>query len=164
MYWYTQNFVLSSGLEVVRLLVAHCTLNPIEMAWAQVKGHIKGNAKHFNLTETKQLAWDEFAVVTPDCMKKLIRHVSEKVEDHYWSCDGLYLQCTQCFIIQFGEGDCDSDGGTLGEETCTSDDGSSKQEIPCGCDSVTDSFFNNGFSKSQTAFVKTTTFALDVYQ
>ena len=86
------------------------------MAWAQVKGHIKGNAKHFNLTETEQLAWDGFAVVTPDRWKKLIRHVREKVEDHYWSCDGLYQQCTQRFIIRFGEGDSDSDGGTSGEE------------------------------------------------
>ena len=38
--------------------MAHCTLNPIEMAWAQVKGHIKANAKHFNLAETEQLAWE----------------------------------------------------------------------------------------------------------
>ena len=105
------------------------------MAWAQVKGHIKGNAKHFNLTETKQLAWDGFAVVTPDRWKKLIRHLREKVKNHYWSCDGLYQQCTQRFIIQFGEGDSDSDGGTSGEETwTTTDDGSSEEEITCGCD------------------------------
>ena len=50
---------------------------------SQVKRHIKGNAKHFNLTETEQLAWDGFAVVTPDHWKKLIRQVREKVEDHY---------------------------------------------------------------------------------
>ena len=51
------------------------------MAWAQVKGHIKANAKHFNLAKTEQLAWDGFTVVTPDRRKKLIRHVKEKVED-----------------------------------------------------------------------------------
>uniref|UniRef100_A0A1X7SNW9 Tc1-like transposase DDE domain-containing protein n=1 Tax=Amphimedon queenslandica TaxID=400682 RepID=A0A1X7SNW9_AMPQE len=34
---------LDAGHEVVRLPVAHCTLNPIELAWAQVKGHIKAN-------------------------------------------------------------------------------------------------------------------------
>ena len=104
------------------------------MALAQVKDHIKGNAKHFNITETEQLAWDGFAIVTPDRWKKLIRYVREKVKDHYWSCDGLYQQCTQRFIIQFGEDDSDSDGGSSGEETCRSDDGSSGEEIPCACD------------------------------
>ena len=44
--------------------------------------------------------------MTPDRWKKLIRHVREKVEDHYWSCDGLYQQRTQRFIIQFGECEC----------------------------------------------------------
>ena len=121
---------------MVRLPVAHCTLNPIELAWAQVKGHIKANAKQFNLTEMQQLAKDGFAVVTPDRWKKLIRHVREKVEDHYWSCDGLYQQRTQRFIIQFGESDSDSDGGTSGEETCSTDcdDGTSEEETICGCD------------------------------
>ena len=63
----------------MRLPVAHCTLNPIELAWAQVKGHIKSNAKAFNLTEVEQLARDGFANVTADCWKKLIVRVQEKV-------------------------------------------------------------------------------------
>lgn len=29
----------------MRLPVAHCELNPIEMAWAQVKGYVKDNAR-----------------------------------------------------------------------------------------------------------------------
>ena len=32
---------ISTGHEVVRLLVAHCELNPTEMAWSQAKGHVK---------------------------------------------------------------------------------------------------------------------------
>ena len=74
--------------------------------------------------------------MTPDHCKKLIRHVREKVKDHYWSCNGLYQLCTQRFIIQFGEGDPDSDGGTSGEETCMTDDGSSEEEITYGCDCI----------------------------
>ena len=145
--------------NLVRLPVAHCTLNPTELAWAQVKGHIKANAKHFNLTETKKLAWDGFAVMTPDRWKKLIRHVREKkVKDHYWPCHRLYQQSTQQFIIQFGEVDSDSDGGTSGEETCTTDcdDGTSEEEITWGCDCVNGIFSHNGFSKATTAFMKAT--------
>ena len=55
-----------AGHEVVRLPVAHCTLNPFELAWAQVKGHINANTHEFNLTEVERLAWEGFDVVTPD--------------------------------------------------------------------------------------------------
>ena len=76
----------AAGHEVVRLPVAHCTVNPIEMAWSQVKDHIKVNNRKFNLTEVERLAWE---VVTPERWASLIKHVKEKVEDHYWEADGL---------------------------------------------------------------------------
>ena len=79
----------AAGHEVMRLPVAHCTLNPIEMAWAQVKGHIKTNNRQFNLSEVERLAWEGFEVVTPERWASLIKHVRDKVEDHYWEVDGL---------------------------------------------------------------------------
>ena len=33
--------VKAAGHEVVRLPLYHCELNPIEMAWVQVKGYIR---------------------------------------------------------------------------------------------------------------------------
>ena len=101
-----------------------------------MKGHIKANAKQFNLTKMDQLAWDGFAVVTPDHWKKLIRDVREKVEVHSWSCNGLYQQRTQRFIIQFGECDSDNDGDTSGVETCMMgcNDGTSEEKTIHGCD------------------------------
>ncbi len=56
----------TEGHEVVRLPVGHCTLNPIELAWAQVKGHIKSNSHIFNLAECERLAWEGFDIVTPE--------------------------------------------------------------------------------------------------
>ena len=41
--------LISIGHEVVRLPVAHCELNPIEMAWSQVKGNVKENNKKYRL-------------------------------------------------------------------------------------------------------------------
>ena len=32
---------------MVRLAVAHCELNPIEMAWSQVKDHVKANNEKY---------------------------------------------------------------------------------------------------------------------
>ena len=87
---------------MVRLPVAHCTLNPIEWAWAQVKGHIKANARVFNLREVEQLAWEGFDVVTPDHWKSLAEHVKIHFEDHYWSNDGLYEKLVDKFIIRVG--------------------------------------------------------------
>ena len=40
--WYVvDEMAQTAGHEVVCLPVAHCTLNLIELAWAQVKGHVK---------------------------------------------------------------------------------------------------------------------------
>ena len=130
---------------MVRLPVPHCTLNPIEMAWAQVKGHIKANTKAFNLTEVEQLAWRGFSIVTADRWHKLIKHVREKVEDHYWDCDSLYQQFVDRFIIRFGDGDSDSDdendasslaecdGSTDGDCNTTSDRDSISEEDDASC-------------------------------
>ena len=90
------------GHEVVQLPVAHCTLNPIEMAWAQVKGHIKANTRQFTLTEVEQLAWEGFDQVTPDKWKALVERVQTEVEDHYWRHDGLYEELVEEFIVQVG--------------------------------------------------------------
>ena len=73
----------AEGHEVVRLPVEHCTLNPIELAWAQVKGHIKSNAHQFNLSECECLDWEGFDIVTPDWWAALVKHVQKQVEDHY---------------------------------------------------------------------------------
>ena len=104
------------GHEVVRLPVAHCELNPIEMAWSQVKGHVKDNNKkysdlekkcycyfgclcRFTLTEVKELVYEGFEKVTPERWQSLIKHVEQKVEDHYWEADGLNEELLEWFII-----------------------------------------------------------------
>ena len=104
---------------MVRLPVAHCTLNPIELAWAQVKGHIKANTRAFNLREVEQLAWEGFDVVTPDRWKSLIEHVKIHFEDHYWSNDGLYEELVDEFIIRVGG---ESDESDDSDQSDSSDD------------------------------------------
>ena len=136
-----------AGHEVVWLPVTHCSLNPTEMAWARVKSHIKANTKAFNLTEVERLGWEGFSIVTADRWSKLIKHVQEKKEDHYWACDGLYQQVVEWFIIQFGDGDSDSDdendvssiaesdGSTDDDSSTTTDQGSiSEEDDECCCE------------------------------
>ena len=63
----------------------------------------------FNLMEREKLACEGFSIVTADRWKKLIMHMHDKVEDHYWSCDGQYDQYVRRFVIQVGESDSESD-------------------------------------------------------
>ena len=42
------NHLLITGYEVVCLPVAHCELNPMEMAWARLKGYVKENNKRYS--------------------------------------------------------------------------------------------------------------------
>jgi len=41
-------------------------------------------------TKVKELVYQEFEAVTPKRWQSLIKHVQEKVEDHYWEQDGLH--------------------------------------------------------------------------
>ena len=102
-----------------------------------MKDHIKCNTKAFNLTEVEQLAWEGIATVTAARWKKLIVHVQEKVEDHYWSCDGLYEQYVDRFIIPLGgESDSDDDDSVDSDdsESATETD-SSEEDADCVSDS-----------------------------
>ena len=104
--------------------MSHCTLNTSELAWAQVKGHIKTNMKMFNLTEVEKLAWEGFSIVTADRWKKLIKHMQDK--EHYWTCDGLYDQYVCWFVIQVGQSDSESDADSaddVGSEHSNTSDG-----------------------------------------
>ena len=71
--------------------MAHCTLKPIELVWAQVKGHIKGNTSKFTLNEVKSLAKEVFEVVTKERWADLVKHMRDKLEDCCWQNDNLDL-------------------------------------------------------------------------
>ena len=48
-------YAKSTGRTLLRLPPYHCDLNPIELAWAVVKGHVKANNTTFHLADVKQL-------------------------------------------------------------------------------------------------------------
>ena len=102
---------------MVQLPVAHCTFNPIELAWTQVKGHIKANTRAFNLREVEQLAWEGFDVVTPDRWMSLVQHVQIHYEDHYWSSDDLYEEVVDEFIIRVGGESDESDDSDQSDDS-----------------------------------------------
>ena len=71
----------------------------------------------FTLSEVKKLVEEGFQYVTAERWRSLIKHVEEKVEDHYWQHDGLYEQQVDELIITVGgedDGSSDDDSDTNG--------------------------------------------------
>ena len=80
----------AAGHEVVRLPPYHCELNPIELAWSQVKLHIKDNNRLFTLSAVKDLTLEGFQKVDSSLWKKLVEHVRREFEGKYC---GLMTDC-----------------------------------------------------------------------
>ena len=59
----------------------------------------------FTLSEVKDLVYKGFELVTAERWKKLIKHVEDKVENHYWEKDGLYEEQAFEFVLHFTESD-----------------------------------------------------------
>ena len=92
----------------MRLPVAHCELNPIEMAWATVMNYIRTNNKTFTMKEAQSLVGQGFREVTPAMWAKMCEHV-KKVEDAFWDEDGLIEDAIEEFVIRFGPNDSDDE-------------------------------------------------------
>ena len=96
----------------------------------------------FTLTEVKELVYQGFETVTPERWQALIKHVHEKVEDHYWEADGLNEELLERFIIN-NSSDSDSDdtaGGHINDDSSTSF-GSKSSSLPTSSDEVQSSIW-----------------------
>ena len=96
----------------------------------------------FTLTEVKELVYQGFETVTPERWQALIKHVQEKVEDHYWEADGLNEELLERFIIN-NSSDSDSDDtadGDINDDSSTSF-GSKSSSLPTSSDEVQSSIW-----------------------
>ena len=60
------------GHTVLRLPVGHCELNPIELAWASVKGYVAKHNRDYNLAEVEQLVPKGFEHTTTDMWRSFV--------------------------------------------------------------------------------------------
>lgn len=102
--------------RVLRLPVAHPELNPIELAWAYVKGYVAKNNKTFTLNEVENLVREGINTVTPAMWHKFCQHC-ENVEDTYWERDGLVEDSVEEILIKAGD-----ESDELSDEYIESDD------------------------------------------
>ena len=102
---------------MLRLPVAHCELNPIELARASVKGYIAKHNKDYNLAEIERLTPQGFEHTTTDMWRHFCRHVVD-AENDYIKKDWILEDAVEEIIIEIGLDDEESDG----EEEDTLDD------------------------------------------
>ena len=96
---------------VLRLPVAHCELNPIELAWGSVKGYVAKHNKTHNLPEIEQHTFDGFIYTTTDMWKIYCRHVVD-IENDCFEKYGLVEDTLEEFIIEIGEDDTYNDNNS----------------------------------------------------
>jgi len=73
---------------VLRLPHYHCELNPIGLARAAVKRHVKDNNKTFKLQDVKKLLEEGVDTIDGDMWRNCIRHV-KKEEEKAWELDNV---------------------------------------------------------------------------
>lgn len=108
------------GHVIIRLPPYHCHFNPIELVWAQVKGHVARENKKFNLTEITRLTDEGLELVTADEWKKVVAH-TKKVIEEAWNQEGLMEDAVERLIITNAGGDSSSDDDY--DSTLEDDDG-----------------------------------------
>lgn len=67
--------------KILRLPPYHCELNPVELAWASVKGHVKKNNTSYKLCDVKTLLMEGIQRRDKNNMwPNFIRHTTEQEE------------------------------------------------------------------------------------
>jgi len=102
--------VKTDNKDVLRLPPYHCELNPIELAWAAVKKHVRDNNKTFKLQDDKKLMNEGVEKVNPDMWKNFISHVMQE-EEKAWNLDNIIDDSvtaeSQPFVLTIGNSDSD---------------------------------------------------------
>ena len=83
--------------------------------------------KRFTFTNVKGLVYEGFSKVTPLEWQKLINHVEEKVENHYWRADELNEELLEHFIINTDSDTSDSSDSSNSDSDSGEDDGSMEE-------------------------------------
>jgi hypothetical protein len=78
--------------------VRHCSLNPIEIAWAGLKEYIRKNNTRFSITDVRQLAAEFIAGFDGEAAEGAI-HYAEKVEATYKKADEFVENAVEPHLI-----------------------------------------------------------------
>jgi len=84
----TNEIARTFDVEILRLPIKHCTLNPIELAWAQLKYYVRNKNVNFRLSDVEDAALEFIGAVDEDASKSFIEH-TYKVETTFKAADAI---------------------------------------------------------------------------
>lgn len=100
------------GITLLRLPPYHCELNPIELIWAQVKGHVARNNRSYKMADITKLFQEGLNDVTAQKWSDCVAHVI-KEEEKMFKLDNLIDVVTDRLIINVsGDDEESSDSGS----------------------------------------------------
>ncbi|CAF4761764.1 unnamed protein product [Rotaria sp. Silwood2] len=82
------NVAQEFDVQIVRLPVRHCSLNPIELTWAALKDYIRKNNTNFTMSSVYELAAEFIAGFDDKAAQDAIRH-AKKLEMTYKTADNF---------------------------------------------------------------------------
>lgn len=129
-----------AGHSVLRLPPYHPDLNPIEMAWSQIKGYVASKNVSWNLARITDLVNEKVNLMGPTEWEKLCTKVKE-IEADYCKSDHVVDTMTETFVIHIGE---DDDSDSNDDDENSSDDSDDEMAT-----SITNAASSSGFHVTQ---------------
>ncbi|CAF4548983.1 unnamed protein product [Didymodactylos carnosus] len=68
------------GIEIVRIPVKHCVLNPIELVWSGLKNYVRSQNIRFSLNDVEQLSLEWLSSVGPEHVRSYYEHMLKHEE------------------------------------------------------------------------------------
>ncbi|XP_054256828.1 uncharacterized protein LOC129000372 [Macrosteles quadrilineatus] len=107
-----------AGHTVLRLPPYHCDLNPIELAWANVKNNVALHNVSYKLQDVEEMLNNNISNLLPETWRSFVEHI-KKVEDSLWELDNVVDEITDenRIVVNIGNSsDSDTDSNSELEE------------------------------------------------
>ncbi|CAF1635986.1 unnamed protein product, partial [Didymodactylos carnosus] len=95
-------------IKILRLPVKHCCLNPIEIAWSNMKNYVRDNNVNFRLSEVETLSSQWMAALDPETSSGFYRE-AERFEDVFKKSDAQAEELENELIDEDKKVDSDQD-------------------------------------------------------
>ena len=104
----TNTAAMEYDVQIVRLPIKHCVLNPIELAWTQLKAYVRTNNTLFHLTNIQSLSQEYMAAVDEDTSVSFIEH-ARKAEETFRKADSFMEEEIEPNLVDDDDKDIDLD-------------------------------------------------------